>query len=68
MGAKAVLIIHTTPTAGYGYDVVRSSWGKEDPQLKLASRPACAGVRGMADPGRGRDDCSRWPARTWMKC
>jgi Zn-dependent M28 family amino/carboxypeptidase len=42
-GAKAVLIIHTTPTAGYGYDVVRSSWGKEDPQLKLASgRPALA--------------------------
>ena len=25
MGAKAVLIIHTTPTAGYGYDVLRSS-------------------------------------------
>ena len=24
MGAKAVLIIHTTPTAGYGYDVVRA--------------------------------------------
>src|SRR5207237_7646470 len=34
-GAKAVLIIHTTPTAGYGYDVVRSSWGKEDPEVKL---------------------------------
>ena len=34
-GAKGVIIIHTTPTAGYGYDVVRSSWGKEDPQLKL---------------------------------
>ena len=42
-GAKAVLIIHTTPTAGYGYDVVRSSWGKEDPQLKLAAgQPALA--------------------------
>jgi len=42
-GAKAVLIIHTTPTAGYGYDVVRSSWGKEDPQLKLApGHPALA--------------------------
>lgn len=42
-GAKAVLIIHTTPTAGYGYDVVRSSWGKEDPQLKLpAGQPALA--------------------------
>jgi Zn-dependent M28 family amino/carboxypeptidase len=43
MGAKAVLIIHTTPTAGYGYDVVRSSWGKEDPQLKLPpGQPALA--------------------------
>jgi Zn-dependent M28 family amino/carboxypeptidase len=42
-GAKAVLIIHTTPTAGYSYDVVRSSWGKEDPQLKLAAgAPALA--------------------------
>lgn len=35
MGAAAVLIIHTTPTAGYAYDVVRSSWGKEHPQVRL---------------------------------
>jgi Zn-dependent M28 family amino/carboxypeptidase len=35
-GAKAVFIIHTTPTAGYGWDVVRSSWSGEDPQLQLA--------------------------------
>jgi Zn-dependent M28 family amino/carboxypeptidase len=43
MGAKAVLIIHTTPTAGYGFDVVKSSWGKENPQLKLpAGQPALA--------------------------
>src|SRR5581483_4996950 len=42
-GAKAVLIIHTTPTAGYGYEVVRSSWGKEDPQLKVGpGEPALA--------------------------
>jgi len=34
-GAQAVFIIHTTPTAGYGYDVVRSSWGREDGQVKL---------------------------------
>ncbi len=34
-GAAAAIIIHTTPTAGYGWDVVRSSWGKEDPQVKL---------------------------------
>src|ERR1700734_3042584 len=43
MGAKAVLIIHTTPTAGYGYDVLRSSEGKENPQLKLRpGQPALA--------------------------
>src|SRR5271166_744755 len=45
-GAKAVFIIHTTPTAGYGFEVVRSSWSGEDPQLQLApGEPAlaCAG-------------------------
>jgi len=36
-GAQAVFIIHTTPTAGYSYDVVRSSWGREDGQVKLES-------------------------------
>ena len=35
-GARAVLIVHTTPTAGYGWDVVRSSWSKEDPEVKVA--------------------------------
>ena len=35
LGAKAVFIIHTTPTAGYGWDVVRSSWSGEDAQMKL---------------------------------
>ena len=36
MGAAGVLLIHTTPTAGYGWDVVRSSWGKENVQIPLA--------------------------------
>lgn len=36
-GAVACVLIHTTPTAGYGWEVVRSSWGKEDPQVKLAA-------------------------------
>ena len=35
-GAKGAIIIHTTPTASYGWDVVRSSWGRETPFLKLA--------------------------------
>jgi Zn-dependent M28 family amino/carboxypeptidase len=29
-GAAATVIIHTTPTAGYGWDVVRSSWGRQN--------------------------------------
>jgi Zn-dependent M28 family amino/carboxypeptidase len=33
-GARGVIIIHTTPTAGYGWDVVRSSWGRETPYEK----------------------------------
>ena len=42
-GAAAAIIIHTTPTASYGWDVVRSSWGREDQQVKVASgEPALA--------------------------
>lgn len=36
-GALACIIVHTTPTAGYSFEVVRNSWGKEDPQMKLAN-------------------------------
>ncbi|HUS06332.1 MAG TPA: M28 family peptidase [Bryobacteraceae bacterium] len=32
-GAIGIVIIHTTPTAGYGWEVVRNSWSKEDPQV-----------------------------------
>jgi Zn-dependent M28 family amino/carboxypeptidase len=35
-GAIAAIVIHTTPTASYGWDVVRSSWGREDQQVQLA--------------------------------
>ena len=34
-GALGVIIIHTTPTAGYGWEVVRNSWGREGPYVKL---------------------------------
>ena len=34
-GARACILIHTTPTASYGWDVVRSSWGGEGPYVKL---------------------------------
>ncbi len=35
-GAAGVLIIHTTPTASYGWNVVRASWAREDFAMKLA--------------------------------
>ena len=42
-GALGAIIIHTTPTAGYGWDVVRSSWGREQSYVKAApGEPALA--------------------------
>ena len=35
-GAVGAILIHTTPTAGYGWEVVRNSWGREAPFVKLA--------------------------------
>ncbi|MBY0507981.1 MAG: M20/M25/M40 family metallo-hydrolase [Bryobacteraceae bacterium] len=32
-GALACLIVHTDSTAGYSWEVVRNSWGKEDTQI-----------------------------------
>ncbi len=29
MGAAGILIVHTTPSAGYGWDVVANSWSRE---------------------------------------
>ena len=44
-GAVACVIIHTSPTAGYGWEVVKSSWGKEDPQVKLT--PGAAALEAL---------------------
>ena len=35
-GAAGVIIIHTTSTAGYDWEVVRNSWSREQPYVKLA--------------------------------
>lgn len=42
-GAVAALIIHTTPTAGYGWGVVSGSWSQEHAELKL--KPGEAGLK-----------------------
>ncbi len=34
-GAIGAIIIHTTPTASYGWNVVRSSWSKEDLAVRI---------------------------------
>ncbi|HUQ92652.1 MAG TPA: M28 family peptidase [Bryobacteraceae bacterium] len=34
-GAISCLIVHTGATASYGWDVVKSSWGREDMQVKI---------------------------------
>ena len=34
-GAVGAIIIHTTPTASYAWEVVRNSWGRESPFVKL---------------------------------
>ncbi len=34
MGAAGVLIIHTTPTAGYGWNVISNSWSREQFYLR----------------------------------
>ncbi|MEZ5366133.1 MAG: M28 family peptidase [Bryobacterales bacterium] len=35
-GAAGVLIVHTDETAGYPWSVVRNSWGRTNPYVKLA--------------------------------
>ena len=45
-GALAAIIIHTTPTAGYGWNVVRNSWGGETPYVKLAPGQAALAFTG----------------------
>jgi Zn-dependent M28 family amino/carboxypeptidase len=45
-GARAVLIIHTTPTAGYAWDVVRNSWGVESPFMKLEPGAGALALQG----------------------
>lgn len=52
-GAVACLIVHTTPTAGYGWDVVSASWGKEDPQIKLAPGESALAFAGWISESAG---------------
>ena len=52
-GAAAAIIIHTTPTASYGWNVVRSSWAKEDMAMKLAGNAQALGFAGWVTTEAG---------------
>jgi Zn-dependent M28 family amino/carboxypeptidase len=52
-GARAVLIIHTTPTASYGWNVVRSSWSKEELAMKLEPGQPALGFAGWVTQEAG---------------
>lgn len=52
-GALGCIIIHTTPTAGYAWDVVRNSWSKEDPQMKLEAGKYALGFAGWVTQEAG---------------
>jgi Zn-dependent M28 family amino/carboxypeptidase len=52
-GALGCVIVHTTSTAGYGWEVVRNSWGKEDPQMKLEPGQYALGFAGWVTQEAG---------------
>jgi Zn-dependent M28 family amino/carboxypeptidase len=53
-GALAVLIIHTTPTAGYGWDVVRSSWGRQNSYVALRTGQHALALAGWVTRDAGQ--------------
>ena len=55
VGAVGAIIIHTTPTAGYGWNVVRNSWGREESYVKLRPRePELALAGWLTEEAGGR--------------
>jgi Zn-dependent M28 family amino/carboxypeptidase len=52
-GAVGAIIIHTTPTAGYGWEVVRNSWSREQPYVKLAPGEPALSLAGWVSKDAG---------------
>ena len=65
-GAAGAIIIHTTPTAGYGWEVVRNSWGARIAVREAGAGRARPGFSGLGDArsrretaGAGREERRR---------
>ena len=52
-GARGAILIHTNETAGYGWDVVRSSWGRETPFVKLSPGQSSLALSGWMTRAAG---------------
>ncbi len=52
-GAVGAIIVHTTPTAGYGWEVVRNSWSREQPYVKLAPGEQALSLAGWVSKEAG---------------
>ena len=52
-GASGVIIIHTTPTAGYPWKVVRNSWGGQNPYVQLGDKENALSVAGWVSKTMG---------------
>jgi Zn-dependent M28 family amino/carboxypeptidase len=52
-GAIGAIIIHTTPTASYGWNVVRSSWSKEDLAVRMQPGAHALGFAGWVTEQAG---------------
>ena len=66
-GAAGAIIVHTTPSAGYGWQVVQTSWSGE--QFERARGQRARSCRSRPGSPRTRRESSRsWPARTSTRC
>jgi len=55
-GAAGAILIHTDESAGYGWNVVRNSWGRETPFVALApGSPAPLQIASWVSESFGRD-------------
>ena len=61
-GARGAIIIHTDSTAGYSWEVVRNSWGKEDPQVPVKANEAALEFAGWVTAAAAEKLFGRDPA------
>ena len=54
-GANGVILIHTTPSAGYGWNVVQNSWTKEQPFVGRASGEPALQLESWITEARAQD-------------